>query len=167
MLPNPADPAVPCTTVPEVNVCAQLVLPSCCRPCSSGKLAMASCPSCVERPLVYTADTTPVGSMDTVLSWPVVKPFCVMEVTPNCVPNCVLWPKLKATLKGCAPSVGLNPAKVTLPFGGAVTAPVFEKVSGWVPPTCVPFTVKLTFHRPGVAVCEKKKVAGYELPSES
>src|ERR1700679_2688002 len=167
MVPNPAEPPAPCTAVPEENVCAQLVLPSCCRPCSFGKLAMASCPNWVERPLVNTAETTPVESIETVLSWPVVKPFCERVVTPNCVPNSVLWPKLKVMLIGCAPSVGWNPAKVRLPPGGAVTAPVFEKVRVWVPPTWVPFTVMLTFQTPGVAVCEKNMVAGNELPSES
>src|ERR1700679_3543413 len=161
MLPKSADPAVPCTAVPEEKVCAQLVLPSCCRPCSFGKLAMASCPSWVERPLVNTADTMPVESMETVLSCPVVKPFCVMELTPNCVPNSVDWLKLKPMFIGAAPFVGWNPAKVTLPFGGAVTAPAFEQVSvGGVAATWVPFTVMLTFQTPGVAVCEKNRVAG-------
>ena len=44
MLPNPAEPAVPCTTVPEVKVSAQFVSPSCFKPCGFGKFAMASCP---------------------------------------------------------------------------------------------------------------------------
>src|SRR3984957_10797249 len=70
MLPKPAEDAVPCTTLPEVKVCDQFVSPNCFRPCGLGKFAMANCPSSVERPLVYTADTMPEGSMATGLNWP-------------------------------------------------------------------------------------------------
>src|ERR1700690_408745 len=68
--PKPAEGAVHCPSVPEVKFCDQFVSPNCFRPCGLGKFAMANCPSSVERPLVYTADTMPVGSMATVLNWP-------------------------------------------------------------------------------------------------
>jgi hypothetical protein len=79
----------------------------------------------------------------------------MMEVTPNCVPYCVLWPKLKFMLIACAPSGGVNPANVSPPPAGAVTAPVFENVRVCAAPTAVPLTVILTVHLSGVAVCEK------------
>jgi len=57
--------------VPEVKVSDQLVSPNDFRPWGFGKFAIANWPSCVERPLVYTAETMPVGSMATVESCPV------------------------------------------------------------------------------------------------
>src|ERR1035438_2842440 len=98
-----------------------------------------------------------------------------MEVTPKPPPYCVVWPKLKAMLIGCAPSGGVNPPKVTAPPTGAVTAPVFEKVSGCGTPlgfatvalTGVPLTVIYTSTTLGAAVCTKYMVAGYDWPSES
>src|SRR5580692_3073383 len=98
----------------------------------------------------------PVGSIDTVLNCPVVKPFCVIEVTPKPPPNCVLWEKSKVMLMGeTAPSVGAKPGKVSAPEAGGVTAPVLEKVSVFVVGSSVPPTVMLTFHVLATPVCVK------------
>ena len=47
--------------------------------------------------------------METVLSCPVAKPFCVIEATPNWLPYCVDWPKLNVSVPPCVPvAVGVN-----------------------------------------------------------
>src|SRR5450432_605611 len=91
----------------------------------------------------------------------------MIDVTPKPPPNCVLWAKLKVMFMAAAPSVGVKPGKFSAPLAGGVTAPVLENCSWLVVASNVPLTVMLTFQRPDVAVCEKKNVAGNELPSES
>src|ERR1700730_18537218 len=66
-----------------------------------------------------------------------------------------------------APSVGVKPGKFSEALPTGITAPVGENVSVFVVAFSTLFTVMLTFHFPGVAVCVKKNVAGKELPSES
>src|SRR5258708_8886296 len=90
-----------------------------------------------------------------------------MDVTPKPPPNCVDCAKLKVMFSAAAPSVGVKPGKFSAPLAGGVTAPVLENCSGLVVGSRFPLTVMLTFQRPGVAVCVKKKVAGKGLPSES
>src|SRR5258708_40120083 len=90
-----------------------------------------------------------------------------MDVPRKPPPNCVDCAKLKVIFIAAAPSVGVKPGKFSAPLAGGVTAPVGENGSGLVVGSKVPLTVMLTFQRPGVAVCVKKKVAGKELPSES
>src|ERR1700723_1452069 len=91
----------------------------------------------------------------------------MIEDTPKPPPNCVLWAKLNVMFIGAAPSAGVKPGKFSAPLAGGVTAPVGENCSWLVVAFSTPLTVILTFHKPEVAVCVKKNVAGNALPNES
>ena len=66
------------------------------------------------------------------------KPSCFSVLTPNVEPYCVELRTLADNVIGAAPVVGVYAGSVNEPVAGTVSAPAFEYVIVFAPPTAVP-----------------------------